>query len=160
MQIVVTRRDGSEHVIRFDDDDAELALAHRWCVVKRSSGVFYAATNVPKSTGGYSTLLMHRLLMGVADVDHKNRDGLDNRRANLRLATRGQQLANRRSWGRSRFKGVHPSREKWRAQIVVNGERHELGRFDTEEEAAAAYAAAARHAWGEYSDMSDLGVCS
>src|SRR5258706_10250374 len=105
-------------------------------------------------------LELHRFILDLPpyrerpiDVDHVNRDGLDNRRENLRLATRAQNLAN--SGGRpgtSRFKGVSFCRQtgRWKVQITVDGHGRNLGRYATEEEAAMIYNEAAREAWGEH----------
>jgi AP2 domain/HNH endonuclease len=108
-------------------------------------------------------LEMHRLILGLPqyrelkiDVDHINGDGLDNRRANLRIATRAQNLANSGSrQGSSQYKGVSFCRQtgRWKAQITIGGQNHNLGRYSTEEEAAAVYNAAALEAWGEHAHL-------
>ncbi len=112
------------------------------------------------------TVLMHRLILGrgtyqsdPVDVDHVNRNGLDNRRSNLRVATRAENLANTSSrGGTSKFKGVtlDKARGLWIAQITVDGVHAALGRFVTEEEAAAAYNRAAVAAWGEFAHRNDV----
>jgi hypothetical protein len=104
-----------------------------------------------RSEGKWNKLYMHRELTGWALVDHKNRDGLDNRRGNLRPASKSQNAANapRRSDSTNQFKGVRPSsggRPSWVARIQ---NRH-LGTFPTEEAAALAYDAAARETFGEF----------
>lgn len=90
------------------------------------------------------TIGMHRQIMGVGpgddeDVDHRNRDRLDNRRGNLRFCTRGQQIQNHTpKGGTSQYRGVYLEGGQWVARVAVNGIRHNLGRFDDEEIAAGA----------------------
>ncbi len=88
------------------------------------------------------------------DVDHINGDRADNRWCNLRVATRSQNMANTRIDPRntSGSAGVtwDKSRNKWRAQLRVNGKKTNLGRFDTREEAASKVEEAARAQWGEF----------
>jgi len=88
------------------------------------------------------------------EVDHKNHDGLDNRRINLRLGTHAQNGANRlpNKNHSSIFKGVtrRGGRGKWQAAIRVNGQRTHLGQFGDEQQAARAYDAAALAAFGEF----------
>lgn len=81
------------------------------------------------------------------DIDHINGDRKDNRLANLREATRSENLQNQRRGrgGTSAFLGVSwRPYGKWSAQIYINGRKTSLGCFTTEEAAAAAYLAAKR----------------
>lgn len=103
---------------------------------------------------------MHRLILGLGPgdrtPDHIDGDGLNNRRANLRLVSLSQNAANRRPirGGASSFKGVTSARGRWRARLVAkDGSRHHLGYFDTEEAAGAAYDVAALAEWGEYARL-------
>ena len=92
------------------------------------------------------TIYMHREIMNAPDgmeVDHINRNGLDNRRENLRLCTKAQNQQNskKRRGKSSIFKGVSwdKKRRKWRVEITVNKKQIMLGRFPSEMEAAKAY---------------------
>lgn len=103
---------------------------------------------------------MHRLVLEMASVtvprqvDHKNQRKCDNRRHNLRPATRTQNNANRgpQANNTSGYKGVFWSKDKklWAARIGINGKPNHLGYFDTAKKAAIVYDAAALEAWGEY----------
>ncbi|WP_412102526.1 HNH endonuclease [Paenibacillus alvei] len=92
-------------------------------------------------------------------VDHINGDPLDNRRENLRVATRNENCRNRRRRKRYkyRFKGVTYDKDKvvnkWRARISYEGKRHCLGYFYTETEAAKAYNEAAIRLHGEFASL-------
>lgn len=112
--------------------------------------------------------LMHRVILArklgrdlqsTELVDHANGNPLDNRRANLRLATRSQNMMNRSKNinNQSGFKGVifHKESGKWRAVINANKKRHRLGLFDTPEEAHAAYCKAAEFLHGEFANFGE-----
>ena len=90
----------------------------------------------------------------IADVDHIDGDGLNNRWSNLRGASRSQNLGNsqRKRNNALGVKGVifNKSRNKFQAQICHKGKYRMLGLFDSIEQAAAAYASAARHYFGEF----------
>jgi HNH endonuclease len=75
-----------------DIDDAERVSAYQWRGIV-SDGIWYAATQPPRSGGTRATILLHRFLLDSpahAEVDHIDGDGLNCRRSNLRLATRVQ----------------------------------------------------------------------
>lgn len=103
---------------------------------------------------------MHTLIMGCTGVDHRNGDGLDNRRSNLRKATAAQNTWNRRlsSNNRTGYKGVqfYPNKGRWRAQIRVNRRQISLGYHDTIEQAAAAYNEAALEHFGEFARLNTI----
>ena len=105
--------------------------------------------------------MMHRqLLPHIRRIDHVNGDGLDNRRANLRPATAGQNQANRsrNTNGTSRFKGVawFQKSQKWMAKITHNYKQIYLGCYHTEKEAAIAYNVAALELFGEYARLNNI----
>lgn len=149
------------YVVLIDEADLELISRYSWRVRRhRRTGKLY----VSAKAGGVN-VMMHRLIGQTPDgldTDHKNNDSLDNRRCNLRSATRSQNNVNRAKQATyagkpttSRFKGVTWDREKrcWRAAMRVGGRPKRLGRFDDEVEAARAYDRAILAQWGEYSRL-------
>lgn len=116
----------------------------------------YAIANL-KRDGRWTSVEMQRLLMDwpAGLVDHKNRNGLDNRRRNLRLATKSQNNANNQgSRHLGRFKGVYlRSSGMWKVTATFRGEGVYLGQFDNEVEAAKVYDAWAREAHGEFASL-------
>lgn len=79
-------------------------------------------------------------------LDHVNKNRLDNRIANLRAATRGQNVANSEGRSASGFKGVYAHGRRWKAKIQ---QRH-IGTYDTPGEAYAAWCRAAQEVHGEF----------
>ncbi len=100
---------------------------------------------------------MHRQIMHPPhglEIDHKNNNGLDNRKCNLRFCTRSQNMANSRGHRRRRssFKGVsfHKQFRKWRAIITQNKKNLHLGFFRSQVRAAKAYDDKAKELFGEF----------
>jgi hypothetical protein len=140
-------------------DEADFADLSQWnwFLIPTTDGRLYASRRrVPEELkAGNKTkhILMHRYLLGepTEGVDHCDRNGLNNRRKNLRKATTIQNNANTMSrTGSSRFKGVSKHRHTWRATIQDHGKCIRIGCFETEEEAARAYDEAARRLHGEF----------
>ncbi len=135
-----------------DDDDHELVSAFKWHAWNANGKYWYAK--------GMKGLLLHRLIMHFPSgfVDHKNGNGLDNRKENLRLVSRAQNMMNSAVviGTFSGFKGVHYEKHKknpWRARIKVNGKFLSLGSFATSEAAAFAFDEAARQYQGEFASL-------
>jgi hypothetical protein len=157
--VPLTNRPGVFAVV--DESDFALVSQYRWYAQDSKPGYTYARAHSAEC------ILMHRLLLNLTHRhqmgDHKNGNGLDNRRANLRSASRPQNLANSRKrrirtthyapLQRSPFKGVRfrRDRKQFTAQIVVNHKFIHLGYFNQDDEAAAkAYDEAARRYYGEF----------
>ncbi len=129
----------------------------------KANGKWYAARNVRIGPEGKKTktvkIRMHNFLLSGMRVDHKNGDGLDNRRENLRVCNQQQNTSNSKKpiTNTSGFKGVTWSKErnKWAAQIMVKQKHLHLGYFvfDDLEKAARAYDRAAIKYFGEFANL-------
>jgi hypothetical protein len=124
--------------------------------------VYAARTGAGLRPGTRRAIYMHRAIMAAFDpieVDHRDGDGLNNRRGNLRPATRAQNARNTavRSSNKAGVKGVCYSKANkgWVAQITTDGVNKNLGTFQLKSDAQAAYDAAAREMHGEFARTSD-----
>lgn len=141
-----------------DDSDFEWLNQWKWCF---HSG--YAVRRMPFEASRF--IYMHRLIASPREdeqVDHINMDRLDNRRENLRVATKSQNMQNRGKQmnNTSGFKGVsldkRKKNKKWRANIHIGTKDVSLGYFLTPEEAAIAYNMAALEHHGAYARINDI----
>lgn len=139
-----------------DQDDYEKVASFKWYAAKTSATFYAARTNSDRRI-----VYMHRAILGVDDrqtlVDHRNRNGVNNCRYNLRTCTRKQNAQNSRRTHKdktSRFHGVcwKEQEEHWVAQIGIDYAtiRIRIGSYATEEEAARAYDRKAVREFGEF----------
>jgi hypothetical protein len=151
---------GEERFALVDHEDFYPLNNFQWYAEIKGK-LIYAARNVISADGKKIIFSMHREIMNFPDgqlVDHRNSDTLDNRRDNLRLATRSQNNCNRRktkSKTSSRFIGVcfHKLHQRWCADIRHNGKKIWLGSFASETDAAKAYDEAAKKYHGEFARL-------
>jgi hypothetical protein len=138
-----------------DDDDFEAASAYTWRLNEPHPGILYA-----RATVGGVRVFLHRFIasrMGLSGdvIDHKFHFGLDNRRAGLRLATRGQNSANRRTKASSSgFPGVHKSKYGWIVRFVKDGKMNYFGLHKSIADAIAVAKSAGAVTHGEFSPIS------
>ena len=135
-----------------DDEDFEYLNKYKWfCLNKR-----YACTNknVNKKR---NAILMHRLIMNLTDrkieVDHKDHNGLNNQKNNLRKCTHQENLKNRLACGKSKYLGVSVCANRYLGFIKSNNKTIYLGIHKTEMEAAKAYDAKAKELHGEFANL-------
>ena len=146
-----------------DWEDWPMLRGYWWRMTAPRSGCTpYAQTWDSHDSGTRKHITMHSLIMSPPAgfvVDHINGDGLDNRRANLRIASMSQNMANSRVRNcSSKYKGVTWDKDGscWRAYIKFQGRRMDLGRYGCELEAANAYDTAARQFFGEFALTNSL----
>lgn len=140
-----------------DVEDYDYLSKSKWCVEKTNNNVYYATKNWSKG------IKMHNAIMRTKkgeQVDHRNHNGLDCRRSNLRTCTSAQNARNRRISSRntSGYKGVSyvKSRNCWVACIHINSKNKNLGYFINKEEAALAYNEAAIKYYKEFANINHI----
>lgn len=145
-------------VALIDDEDYESLSRFKW-FARWDGHNWYAGRKIRRPDGERRTVFMHKEIIGTTTsikIDHKDGDGLNNTRHNLRPATTQQNNCNNRIRrdNTSGYKGVNLRKEKhcrkWQASIRVNRKRKHLGYYDTPQEAALAYDVAARELFGEF----------
>lgn len=148
-----------------DEEDWARLLEFTWHLTSYGYAGRHALRELGESPDRKTRVFkMHRELLDIPQcmqVDHINGNRLDNRKSNLRAATNAQNNQNKRSPrnNRSGYKGVSwcKERNKWAAQIQVNGRQKNLGRFDNVEDAIRAYDEAARKLHGEFALTNAVG---
>lgn len=157
--IIESEKFGVHHVL-FDKNDYPLLSKYTWCVgTQKTRATFYVFANI----GQRRNLRMHKLIIGNSnglEIDHKNRNGLDNRRGNLRLATPAQNKYNVgiKKNNTTGYKGVFfvkKSNLYW-AYIKADKKRIGGGCFKTPEEAAKKYNELALKYHGDFAYLNEI----
>lgn len=143
-----------------DDEDYHLVADYKWTLMHiRANGKKYAQANAGKVNGKRKVLLMHRVVMGVDDpkvfVDHRDFNGLNNRRTNLREATRKQNDQNKKRYSNntSGYIGVSAKNGKHVASIRHERKTIYIGYFDCPMVAAKARDRKAFELRGEFANL-------
>lgn len=154
-----------------DKEDYGKVCSYKWFAV-RSRGNYYAAAHGVNR----ETIKMHRVIMGVVNskiiCDHKDHNGLNNRKENIRICSNSENVKNTTSRKNttSKYLGVcyKPTRKrklksghysiseytkKWVAQIQCNGKKFFIGRFLEEKQAALAYNKAATEKFNDFANL-------
>lgn len=136
------------------DVDLVRCSQHRWHVSEaNASRKPYVRTSIFTIARKKVTVYLHRFIAGCPStmkVDHRDNDGLNNQRPNLRIATHAQNNLNRGFWSLTGYKGVSKDGGRYRARITFEERDITVGRFDTPLEAALAYDKAAHELFGEF----------
>ena len=140
-----------------DKIDFEYINQWKWSATRNRYG--WTATRGEKKNGKYKVLYLHREIMKCrGDVDHIDRDQLNNSRKNLRECTKAQNNYNSGPKSKRKIKGIFQNRLRWRAEIRKNGKRHHLGCFASANEAAFSYNLAAKRYFGDFAFLNKLPI--
>jgi hypothetical protein len=140
-----------------DDEDYERLIQYKWHVAVHqaySHLKVYAKRGIKKD-GKWTSIGMHRVILGCeGSIDHKDDNGLNNQRANLRPASRSQQMANsrKRPGAYSPYRGVSWNKHNgyWQAAIRKGDVLYNLGSYRDDFDAALAYNLKADELFGEF----------
>lgn len=160
----------SQKTILVDDEDYDYLNQFAWSVVisgKRNYTPYAIRKTSRKKLidGKRRTILMHREILGLKDpavqVDHKDGNGLNNTRDNLRIANQSDNNANRQKVNKpttSKYFGVswHKKHKKWCAAIQRDKKCYHIGGFETQEAAALAYNEKAIEFHGEFAKLNKV----
>ncbi len=149
----------SGETVTLSDKDYPLVKQYKWRLKKTvGSDLKYARSGPPEGP----TIQMHRLIMGVTDpkikVDHRDGNGLNNCRSNLRIAThqQNQRNAKLRKDNKLGIRGLYLWRGKIGVQITIDGKTKHLGYFTDLEEAVRVYNKAVKKHFGRFARLTVL----
>lgn len=154
-EIIITSIKHGKNVVQVDDEDFHRVNEFKWGVDKLESGTYV------KRKSKHQWIRLHRFILDVNDseicVDHKDHNGLNNQKSNLRIASKKQNNQNTSSHvgSTSKYLGVCWSDryKKWRANIRIDGKQTHVGLFQLEDDAAKAYDTLAIKARGEFANL-------
>lgn len=143
-----------------DDSDFERLSKYKWFATQnRKNGNWYARTTImtKETKCGHTSIGMHRMILGdeFKVIDHKDGNGLNNQRLNLRGCSYAQNQMNKRiaKTNKTGYKGVFPSGNKFISKVGINKKTVRLGRFNTAIEAAKAYNEYVKKHFGKFANL-------
>lgn len=143
-----------------DNEDYQWLTQYEWRIIIERHRYYYAGRSAKENWR--KCILMHRVILNVPkglQTDHINHNGLDNRKANLRIVTNTQNQYNQQPQRRntsSRYKGVKRKGNRWEAAIKHNRKEIFIGSFINEIDAAKAYDKKATELFGEYAWLNSM----
>ena len=134
-EIILSGKRGQGKVALVDDADYEEVSKYLWYAAKKGG---YPSTGMDGTVVPLHTFLLGKTPKGML-ADHRDRDVLNNQRANLRFATARESGMNRTMPNRFGLRGVNRIDNTWIAQMQVNGKKVYIGAFPSSHIAALAY---------------------
>lgn len=151
-----------KYVALVDDEDFEKLNQFNWYAHK-DCNTFYAGRHITVD-GKRTTQLMHNVILNGKGIDHRDGNGCNNQKTNLRLCTNQENCMNQRkqTGTSSIYKGVSLFKRdnKWQASIMLNGKKIYLGLFNSEIEAAKAYNDKAVALFCEFANLNNFNELS
>ena len=152
------------YVALVDDDDFEWLNSYKWYAkIYKNNNIYAARTlylGIENNKKKYHTQRIHHVILDIIDykiiIDHKNGNSLDNRKENLRIATKQQNMANSKinKNNTKGYKGISLYKNgRWRAKIYIFKKVKYLGFYENAIEAAQAYNDAAVKYFGEFARL-------
>lgn len=138
-------------------DDSDYLWLNQWkWYAHKVKHTYYAKRKTRLANGSYKLISMHCTIMQPSDneeTDHRDLNGLNNQRHNLRNCTHRQNGMNQTPCGKSKYIGVSIDGKYIHAKIKVNGNLIHLGSFKTEKDAAKARDVASKKYFGEFANL-------
>ena len=139
-----------------DDEDFDRVSQFKWFADKHNHS-FYACRKGCRVNGKQKTISMHGFILNGKWIDHRDGDGLNNQKSNLRFCNNQQNQMNTRPQinNSSKYKGVYYFKRdnRFKSQVWFNGKSYYVGTFDSEIEAAKAYDKKALELFGEFARL-------